>query len=405
MSTTRPIEGDSSRNANRVLSSRRTLADTLRGHDNNFGIVRLVAAVLVMFGHSFILQPAMSRVDPLHTLTGHDYSGSLAVYAFFFLSGILISQSWERQDALGSYAALRIGRIWPALIVCVGLITLVAGPLLSSLPWSAYLHDKMTVGFLTRNIVLFSGLRTRLPGLFEDNVFHGVNSSLWTLPVEVMCYVMVAVLGVLTLSRGKARVLIGAVLAVAVWLAMFHVHTHLPVIGTIIKDLTDKPGDFSAHPVPFFIAGFVAYHYRDKIVLRGDVAIVLCIAYAFSRGHAWANPLLYVTFIYGLMVFSALPQFKALRPDWDISYGLYIYGFFVQQVVASYFPQQDNLLGLLISLAITTIIAAGSWFLIEKPAIALVRRLLGKKRTTPHPDGVPAAEGVTAGREPRVDAR
>jgi peptidoglycan/LPS O-acetylase OafA/YrhL len=397
MSTTRPAEGDS-RAAHRLSGARRTLADTLRGHDNNFGIVRLVAAVLVMFGHSFILQPAMGRVDPLHVLTMHDYSGSLAVYAFFFLSGILISQSWDRQSALGSYVALRIGRIWPALIVCVGLITLVAGPLFSSQTVSAYMHDKMTVGFLTRNIVLFSGLRTRLPGLFDDNVFHGVNSSLWTLPVEVMCYVMVAVLGVLTLSRGKARVVIGAVLAVVVWLALFHAHTHLPVIGTIIKDLTDKPGDFSAYPVPFFIAGFAAYHYRDKIALRGDVAIVLCIAYVLSRGQSWANPLLYVTFIYGLMVFSALPQFKRFRPDWDISYGLYIYGFFVQQVVASYFPQQDNLLGLLISLAITAVIAAGSWFLIEKPAIALVRRLLGKTRTTPHPDGVGAAEAPSAAR-------
>ena len=395
MSTTRPAEGES-RGVQRLFGAQRTLADTLRGHDNNFGIVRLVAAVLVMFGHSFILQPAMGRVDPLHTLTAHDYSGSLAVYAFFFLSGILISQSWDRQNALGSYVALRIGRIWPALIICVGLITLVAGPLFSSLPVSAYMHDKMTVGFLTRNIVLFSGLRTRLPGLFDENVFHGVNSSLWTLPVEVMCYVMVAVLGILTLSRGKARVFIGAVLTVVVWLAMFHVHTHLPVIGTIIKDVTDKPGDFSAYPVPFFLAGFVAYHYREKIALRGDVAIALCIAYVLSRGHSWADPLLYVTFIYGLMVFSALPQFKSLRPDWDISYGLYIYGFFVQQVVASYFPQQDNLIGLLISLAITAVIAAGSWFLIEKPAIALVRRLLGKKRTTPHPDGAPAAEAQSA---------
>ncbi|MCP1117424.1 acyltransferase family protein [Robbsia andropogonis] len=406
MSTTRPIQ-DSTRGAQRFLAKGRTLADTLRGQDNNFGIVRLVAAVLVMFGHSFILQPAMGRTDPLHTLTGNDYSGSLAVYAFFFLSGILISQSWDRQNTLGAYVALRIGRIWPALIVCVVLITLVAGPLLSTQSVSAYMQDKMTFGFLIRNITLFSGLRTRLPGLFEDNVFHGVNSSLWTLPVEVMCYVMVAVLGISTLARGKVRVLIGAGLAVLVWLALFHVHTHLPVIGTIVKDLTEKPGDFSAHPVPFFIAGFVAYHYRKKIVLRGDFAIALCVGYVLSRDQPWANALLYVTFIYGLMVFSGLPQFKRLRPDWDISYGLYIYGFFVQQVVASYFPQQDNLLGVLISLAITTVVAAGSWFLVEKPAIAFVRRMLGKKQATPHPDPATAsnASDVASAAEVRKTSR
>lgn len=388
MSTTDPVSG-TSRNPERTRAGRwfdtRTLADALHGHNNNFGIVRLLAAAMVMFGHSFILQPAMGRVDPLHVLTGHDYSGSLAVYAFFFLSGILISQSWDRQSTLGSYAALRIGRIWPALIVCIVLITLVAGPLLSTQSLSSYYADKQTVGFLTRNIVLFSGLRTRLPGLFDDNAFHGVNSSLWTLPVEVMCYVMIAVLGLLSLARGKVRATIGVIVALAVWYATFHIHLRIPIVEVILKDLTEKPGDFSAHPVPFFIAGFFAYHFRDKLPLRGDVAVVLCVVYVLTRQQPWADALLYVTFVYGLLVFSALPQLKALRPDWDISYGLYIYGFFVQQVVASYFPQQDNFIGLAMSIVITAIIAAGSWFLVEKPMIALVRRMLGKRRATPHP--------------------
>src|SRR5437879_4118713 len=99
--------------------ARVTLADILQKGKNNFDMIRLLAALGVMFGHSFAIQPYHGTAEPILRFTGLEYSGSLAVYTFFLLSGILVTASAMRQKSPAEFFALRAARIWPALAGCM----------------------------------------------------------------------------------------------------------------------------------------------------------------------------------------------------------------------------------------------------------------------------------------------
>jgi hypothetical protein len=88
-----------------------SLKDAIDLRQNNFDLLRLCAALAVMFGHSFWIQPAHGRVQPILKHTALEYSGSLAVYTFFLISGMLIAASFDRQKSLGRFIAFRLARM------------------------------------------------------------------------------------------------------------------------------------------------------------------------------------------------------------------------------------------------------------------------------------------------------
>jgi peptidoglycan/LPS O-acetylase OafA/YrhL len=361
----------------------RNLEALLVGRNNNFGLIRHLAALSVLYGHSFIFWPNSGGTDAVRSFTGIEYSGSLAVFAFFFLSGILVSQSWTRQDNVKNFVALRFSRIWPALFVCVTLIVFVGAPVFSNLPYSQFISNKETVGFFVKNITLFDGVRFSLPGVFEHNAIRAVNGALWTLPVEIGCYCIVLCLGLLRFSKTRLGAMIGVMLTFAGWLALFRVHPP----GAMLNALVSKPGDFTAYPVIFFLCGFIAFHFRSLVVIRLDVAAILCVLYLLNRFTEAGHAIFYVAFIYLILVVAASPYLRKYEPSWDISYGIYVYGFFVQQCFAALFPAQNVYVGLLMSVVASVILASLSWRFIEQPAITFTRRWLGKKSAVPAPWG------------------
>ena len=167
----------------------------LEDRDNNFDVLRLVAATLVLVSHCF---PLTGHEEPFGALTGVTL-GEVGVVMFFAMSGFLIAKSWTDEPDPGRYFRKRALRLLPALVVAVAFTTLVLGPLFTSLPLSDYLTDAETWWYLIRASLLVT-IAGELPGVYDDNVFpDAVNGSLWTLPLEAGCYVMIAVLG-----RGRA---------------------------------------------------------------------------------------------------------------------------------------------------------------------------------------------------------
>jgi peptidoglycan/LPS O-acetylase OafA/YrhL len=167
---------------------------------NNLNVVRLGAAILVLYGHSFIFlglpNPLFLSWLPL---------GVLGVYIFFTISGYLITESWDRDPNLLRFIARRMLRIFPGLIVCVFLSILVLGPVFTTLPLKKYLESQYTWGYL-KNIGLY--ITYYLPGLFETNrVPNAVNGSLWSLPVEFLMYIFIAILGCLHVNRWAIAIL------------------------------------------------------------------------------------------------------------------------------------------------------------------------------------------------------
>ncbi|MFM0568790.1 acyltransferase [Paraburkholderia caledonica] len=338
--------------------------------ENNFDLLRLLAALAVMFGHSFYIQPFHGRVEPILKHTGLEYSGSLAVYTFFFISGLLVSSSFDRQASLGRFVTLRLARIYPGLLFCVCVTSFALYPLVSNLGFWSTLTSEAARQYFLANVLLFNGIQWTLPKLFDAAALKNVvNGSLWTLPLELKCYLLVVIAGLLGCFRSKSRIV---AFSIVVGIAFAYVAVNGSSFE-FLRNIVQKPTGYSFYALPFFLLGMFAYAFIDRIKVNWIVGLVLLAVYALVRTSAIAAPFFYVAFIYVLLLFAVSPALRQLNPTQDYSYGVYLWAFPMQQVVATHFPTMDNLLGLCISVPMTVVAAMISWHLVEKPAIAVGR--------------------------------
>ena len=346
------------------------LSEHLHPGRNNFDLLRLCAALLVMFGHSFWLQPAAGRTEPILKFTGLEYTGSLAVYSFFILSGIMVTSSFDRQRSIVRFVTLRLARIYPGLIACVFLTAYLLYPSLSTMGFVEAVRGHDAAHYFSANVKLFSGIQATLPGIFETAPLRSiVNGSLWTLPIELKCYMLVLVAGILGCFRAKWRVIAFALLA-SIGFA------YLVSYGTSVQffhELTGKPAGYSFYAPPFFLLGMVLYTCSDRVILSSPIAVLLGAAYLVFRASPIASLLFYSAFVYGLLTLGMTTALRRFAPRNDYSYGIYLWAFPIQQIVASRYPQMDNMLSILITIPATVIVASASWHLIEKPCISLLR--------------------------------
>jgi hypothetical protein len=131
---------------------------TVAGRWNAFDQLRLLGAILVIYGHSYVL---FGR--PVPTFAANTVS-TLGVKIFFCISGYLVAVSWLRDPHLLRFLARRSLRIFPALIVVTLLTTFVLGPALTKMPLSRYFSEVGTYAYLN-NIRLY--ITYFLPGVFE----------------------------------------------------------------------------------------------------------------------------------------------------------------------------------------------------------------------------------------------
>ena len=325
---------------------------------NNLDFVRLVAAGLVLYGHSFVFlgqrEPLFLSWLPL---------GPLGVYIFFTISGYLVSQSWDRDPHLVRFFARRALRIFPGLAVCVVLSILVLGPALTTLPLGDYFRNPHTLGYL-QNIALH--IVYHLPGVFSENrVPHAVNGSLWSLPVEFLMYIVVSIVGVLRGGRWTA-------LAIAAGSALFTVFWAQVSAEMLVIYNFDLRQAFICGT--YFWAGAVFHKFGlarwfTLPAALGALVVLLCL-------EPW-RPLLQIAswvllpltvLAFGL---ASSPALETLTRRGDYSYGIYIYAFPVQQSVEYLWPGVSLLPYLLICSTITLGLAVLSWHGVERPAMRL----------------------------------
>src|SRR5690348_4770379 len=120
---------------------------------NNFDAVRLLAALSVVFSHSFLIAEGSEASEWFVRVTGNQcVLGLVGVFVFFIISGYLVTESWCRNPLPAGFALRRALRIYPGLLVNVLVCALLIGPVVSSLPLAAYLAGPELRGFLYKTL-------------------------------------------------------------------------------------------------------------------------------------------------------------------------------------------------------------------------------------------------------------
>ena len=345
-------------------------------HSNSFDLIRLLAALAVLFSHAFALyglpEPGVLGLK----------LGTLAVVAFFGMSGYLVTQSWERDPRAGSFAAKRGLRIMPGLIAAVLFTALVAGALATRLPLTAYVRHPETWQYIGSNLLMGSE-RFNLPGVFEDLPLHSPNGSLWTLRYEVLMYAVLMAVGLLARRLSWAIVACFlACLATACWVTAFNPgRIHVPLPGVWKIGLYFEVALLATLGMSFF-AGALLYLQRGTLGLSLPIAGLLLGVTGFIP-PPWQALITHLVVPYAALTLAMqLPaRYTSLRGV-DVSYGVYVYAFPVQQLMSGYCL--DRGLGVWVAMAgaaaITLVLAAASWHLIEKPALGLKGRFSAPDR-------------------------
>ena len=347
--------------------------------NNNFDALRIAAAVAVILGHATDLR---GHPETMASVLGLPVS-QLGVAVFFVISGYLITGSWERRPHLPRYLTSRVLRIIPGLALVTVAATFVLGPIVTVLSPQAYFGSGETYAYL-RNAVLIPNYV--LPGVFGANPYPvAVNGSLWTLPAEFACYLVVPVLGLLSKR-----------LRVAAWL-LFGLAS--VVLATILPlQFFGFRVESAAAMWVFFAGGAVVRLTVTRARLRLDVAVGLLVLWLVVLAFLpqYALPVAWIMLPYCLLAFGAqsTPVIRRASRFGDLSYGLYLWAFPVQQTIVHYLGVLAWGVDIVLVTAITVVFAFASWHLVEKPCMDLAQKLPWSREVTVRPTAVVGVGGA-----------
>ena len=342
-----------------------TLEELAVGRDNNFNLLRMLAATGVLVSHAYPITRGPTAEQPFQAVLNGTTLGTVSVYVFFAISGFFIARSFDRPSGVGTFLAARLLRLFPALLVVLLVTVAVAGIWLTSAGAGAFWLAAPE--YVVRNMGLFA-LKYNLPGVFADNpVGPAINGSLWTLQYEVICYAGVLVLGVAGLLTRRAVMLV-------------------LVLGFLVAGALSP--EFKQHDRAYFIVdlglpfviGAAFYAWRDRVVLDlracAGLAAGAALVLVMVQGSALAEhvqklvfvpALVFAVFCFGFFRSRALGTYNRLG---DYSYGLYIYAFPAQQLLAQMgvVTPLENMAG---AFVVALACALLSWHVVEAPTLAM----------------------------------
>lgn len=321
--------------------------------NNSFDLIRHIAALLVLVSHHFALTGSEGP-----GIAGYNSLGGIAVIAFFSISGLLITLSFLNANSFTDYLGKRIARIFPALIVCAFIMTFVAGTLFAD----GYVTDSdALIDFL--RISMFG--RANIEQITEGFIFsESFNGSLWTLKIEFAFYLLVAV--VLGLCRRAA--------AVAALLAAFCVATYVLGNGPATA-LTQKLALYGCAGIAFFAGSLLAF-YKQYLGAKHRLAITLlaCLGLIpLAAGTPLAGVIVTLCICLATLSLGLLYVDHTIRGRFDLSYGIYLYAFPVQQLVINK-TSLPFVPSMIVSALIVIVLAIASWQWVERPALQWVHR-------------------------------
>lgn len=339
-----------------------TVAERLASCSNRpagFDYMRLFLALAVVCSHTTNVTYGMIATEAAWRSAWRPLL-AIILPLFFCLSGFLVAGSLERCKTLVSFLGLRLLRLVPALAVDTALAALVIGPVFTALSLCGYFADPLLHSYFLN---ILGDPHFFLPEVFNQNPLIGVvNGQLWTLPWELLCYASLAGLAFFGITRNRWAVLACVVVVTLAYAAWFGVYLRTPhpvsaAKGTMIES---------------FLFGVVAYMFRDRIVLNGKLCLLCAIIMMAALWNVMGDyfivlPVTYVTVYLGLLN----PRRLKIVESGDYSYGIFLYGFPIQQATVAIIGPEPWWRALAIALPIIIGLAVFSWWCIEKPALKL----------------------------------
>lgn len=362
-----------------------TLAQVFDSRINALNAWRLVLASGVIVQHSWPLTGR--KVHPPYD----QLFSQISVDGFFVISGFLIAASWVRNPRFREYVVARVLRIFPGLWVCLVVVAFVIAPIGVAIQGGSavrLLTSRGPIEYVLNNAVL-NVFHASIDGTPRHVPFPGVwDGVLWTLIFEIFCYIAIAVAGMAGLLKRRWPAVVVFTLVLA-----FTALVSYPVeVQTVVQMI----GRFAL----VFAAGTLLHQFKDKIPARWSLvaisAVIVVVAGLLVPNY---RILAALPLAYAVVVSGALIHHKRLRLRTDLSYGVYIYAWPMQQLLAICGLAFLQPPAFAVVAAVATLpLAALSWFLVEKRALSLKSRF--KRRARGWGDaGVgapPAAEAVTA---------
>jgi peptidoglycan/LPS O-acetylase OafA/YrhL len=347
------------------------IKEALMGRINNFTLMRFFAALAVLYGHSYALSLGLKGgEDPISNFlirTWGESLPSLSVDLFFVTSGFLVCASYIQRESLVAFVEARVLRIFPGLAVAVMFCIFLVGSLATTDSLPNYFLSPSTWSYFKHNTFLITGIQYDLPGVFITNPYPvSVNGSLWTLPIEVWLYFWVAILGSLSLLKDEK-------LLNLLFIILCLMYAQAPNNSFFIAH---EPRN--AHLSLLFMLGAFFYVNRVRLPLGFATLGVLAALVYLTAGYQFSLYVKSICFAYFVLLLALHPKLKLPSIDrWgDISYGLYIYAFPVQQSIAYLIPNVQPIGMFILSTVITVVLAILSWRLVEKPVLKMKGRIL-----------------------------
>lgn len=323
---------------------------------NNFGVLRLCLASLVILGHAPEIIDGNANRDLLNRVAGGGTLGGLAVTGFFLLSGYLIAMSMLRTGRVREYLVKRVLRIVPGFAVAYLLSVFVLAPVLGA-PVGAAFWPAL------KNLVLLQ----EPPTFFTPEPhFKTINGALWSISFEFRCYLLIAalwLLGVLPRRRWVATLTAG-VGAIALTMG-------LPALGIGVGVLDRLPVRSVAFTF-IFLTGTCVYLFRAELLprLNGVVALLASIAALALLGVPNFGSVLYLiplaAALFWLALKADLGRVQRINERWDISYGVYLYGWPCAMIVLILWPGVPASALAAATLVLAVIAGTASWLLVER---------------------------------------
>jgi peptidoglycan/LPS O-acetylase OafA/YrhL len=326
---------------------------------NSLTVLRLALAAVVAVTH------AQSNGFGWQTHVGGTELGQIAVDGFFILSGLLVARSYLSLQSLPRFAWHRFLRIMPGFWVCLVVTAVVVAPVVALLqrgdPTVPFRGESSAATYVTHNAALLmqqydiAGLPVDVP---NEAVFNG---SLWTLVFEAACYALLGLVGVLGLLQRRRRYL-GLGLGV-LWALQ----------AAVDADLIELPGTMLSLLVGFafmFAMGAAAWLCADRLPITWGLAalslgLLVVALLTLDSYNAVGGPALAY-----LLIYTAVRSPWTWSPRTDLSYGVYIYHWPVQQLlVLAGLSALGTVPFVVISVACASACALVSWYLVESPSL------------------------------------